>query len=170
MSRAYTAGVFALEIDGIAAGWIYSVEGGNRIAEVVTEKLSQEHHVKKHIAGVKYEDITITCGIAMSKHFWHKMKASFDDSVKRLDGAIHYCDYDGNIHRTLEFHHALVSEIGFPALDASSKDAAKMTFKLACEWTRTHRAKGKISIPEHPLGRGEQKKWSPANFRLRIDG
>src|SRR5678815_3527645 len=138
MSRGYTPGRFALEIDGVAAGWIYSAEGGNRVAEVISEKLSQEHHIRKHIAGLKYEDITITCGVAMSKHFWHKLKASFDDGLKRLDGAIHMCDYDGHIKRTLEFHHALVTEIGFPGLDAASKDAAKFTFKLAVEWTRTH--------------------------------
>jgi hypothetical protein len=170
MTRGYTAGRFALEIDNVAAGWIYSCEGGNRIGEVVTEKLPQEHHVRKHIAGLKYEDITISCGIAMSKHFWHKLKASFDDGFKRLDGAVHICDFDGNIMRSLEFHHAIVTEIGFPALDAGSKDACKFTFKLACEWTRTHKGKGKISIPEHPLGKGEQKRWSPANFRLHIQG
>jgi hypothetical protein len=170
MSRGYTAGRFALELDNVAAGWIYSCEGGNRVGEVVSEKLPQEHHIRKHIAGLKYEDITITCGIAMSKHFWHKLKASFDDAFKRVDGAIHICDYDNNIHRTLEFHHAIVTEIGFPALDAASKDAGKISFKLAPEWTRTHKGKGKIHLSHHPLGRGQQKLWSPANFRLLIDG
>jgi phage tail-like protein len=170
MTRGYTAGRFALEIDGVHAGWIYSCEGGNRTAEVVTEKLSQEHHIRKHIAGVKYDDISITCGIAMSKHFWHKLKASFDDGFKRIDGAIHVADYDGNIQRTLEFHHAIVTEIGFPGLDASSKDACKLSFKLTPEWTRTHQGKGKVRTSDHPIGTGQQKKWSPANFRLRIDG
>jgi len=170
MTRGYTAGRFALEIDGIAAGWIYSCEGGNRISEVVTEKLPQEHHTRKHIAGLKYEDITITCGIAMSKHFWRKLHASFTDNFKRFSGAVHVCDYDANIKRTLEFHEAIVTEIGFPGLDASSKDACKFTFKLAVEWTTTHAGKGKMKLPEHPLGKGQQKQWSPANFRLRIDG
>ncbi len=170
MTRGYTQGRFALEIDGVAAGWIHSAEGGNRVAEVVTEKLPQEHHTRKHIAGIKYEDITITCGIAMSKHFWHKLHASFRDAFKRVDGAIHVCDFDNRIQRTLEFHQAIVTEIGFPGLDASSKDSARFTFKLAVEWTRTHHGKGRVALPEHPLGRGQQKLWSPANFRLHIDG
>ena len=116
--RGYTAGRFALEIDGVSAGWIYSAEGGNRVAEVVTEKLPQEHHTRKHVAGLKYEDITIVCGIGMAKHFWHKLKASFDDNMKRLDGAIHICDYDGHITRTLEFHQAIGPR--YQALDDAS--------------------------------------------------
>jgi phage tail-like protein len=167
--RAYTTGRFALEIDGNAAGWIYSCEGGNRVTEVVTEKLSQEHHVRKHIAGLKYEDITITCGIAMSRHFWHVMKKSFQDEFRRFNGSIHVCDYNNKVMRTLEFHGAIVTEIGFPGLDASSKDAAKVSFKMAVEWTRTLPGKGHVNIPHHPLGHGQQKAWSPANFRLRID-
>jgi hypothetical protein len=170
MSRGYTAGRFALDIDGIHAGWIYSAEGGNRSSEVVMEKLPQEHHIRKHIAGLKYEDITITCGIAMSKHFWHKLSDSFQDGFKRLDGAIHVCDYDGNIRRTLTFHQAIVTEIGFPGLDAASKDACKLSFKLSPEWTRTHHGSGKVSMSDHPIGTGQQKQWSPANFRLHIDG
>jgi hypothetical protein len=169
-NRGYTAGKFALEIDNCSAGWVFSAEGGNRVGEVVIEKLSQEHHVRKHIGGVKYEDITIVCGIGMSKGFWEKLKASFDDNVKRFDGAIHICDYDGNIKRSLEFHQALVTEIGFPALDASSKDAAKLTLKLSPEWTNTLKGSGRISVPEFPLGKGQQKRWLPSNFRLRIDG
>jgi len=171
MSRAYTAGRFALEIDGIAGGWLYSCEGGNTISEVVSEKLPLEHHVRKHIAGVKFEDISFTCGTGMSKGFWHKMKESFDDSVKRVDGVIHYCDYDSHIRMSREFHQALVTEVGFPALDASSKDAAKMTFKLAPEWTQLKKGDGsKISGSQYSIGSGQQKKWLPSNFRLSIDG
>jgi hypothetical protein len=168
--RAYTAGRFALEVDGVAAGWIYSAEGGNRVAEVVTEKSSQEHHVRKHIAGLKYEDITITCGIGMTKHFWLTLQKSLKDEFRRFDGSIHVCDYNNKIIRTLEFHQAIVTEIGFPGLDAASKDACKLSFKIAVEWTRTHPGKGNVSVPDHPLGHGKQKPWSPANFRLRIDG
>jgi hypothetical protein len=169
-SRGYTIGRYALELDHTSAGWLFGAEGGGRSAEVVLEKLSQEHHVRKHIAGIKYEDITITCGAGMSKAFYEWVKASFEDKAHRVNGAIHACDFDGKIHRTLEFHQALISEIGFPALDASSKDAAKLTLKFSPEWTKTKAGDGhKISPSEYSMGQGHQKKWSPANFRLRID-
>lgn len=37
---------------------------------------------------------------------------------------------------------ALITEIGFPALDAGSKDAAKLTIKLAPEYTRIRSKSG----------------------------
>jgi hypothetical protein len=45
-----------------AGGWIESVEGGHATADVVTEKVGPDHIVHKHIAGVKYEDITVAVG------------------------------------------------------------------------------------------------------------
>jgi phage tail-like protein len=169
--RSYTAGRYALELDNVSAGWVYSVEGGNRVGDVVVEKMSGVQLQKKHIGALKYEDISVTCGIGMSKKFYEWAKNSFSDNFKRHDGAIHYCDFDGNILQSLEFHQALVTEIGFPALDAASKDAAKLSLKFSPEWTRTKtNQKGKVHANKYPIGAGQQKKWSPANFRLRIDG
>jgi hypothetical protein len=119
---------------------------------------------------VKYEDITINCGTGMSKGFYEWIKASFDRKHVRHDGAIHACDYDGNIVSTLDFHHGLISEVGFPALDAGSKDAAKMTIKIAPEYTRHKDGSGKVDPSGYSLGKGEQKKWLPRNFRLTIQG
>jgi hypothetical protein len=171
MTRTFTGGRFAIFIEGVDAGWVYSAEGGQPFAEVVTEKLSQEHTIRKHIAGVKYEDITITCGTGMSKAFWEHLANSFTDEFRRIDGTIIYADYDGKVRKTLDFHTAAITEIGFPALDAASKDAAKLTLKLTPEWTYTKFARGGESIAgRYPTGKGQQKKWSPANFRLRIDG
>jgi phage tail-like protein len=155
----------------VSAGWVYSCEGSGRIGDVVVEKQNERHLTKKHIGSLKYEDITVTCGLGMSKKFYHWAKHSFRDSVKRHNGAIHYCDYDGNILETLEFHQALVTELGFPGLDAASKDAAKLSLKFSPEWTRTkHNESGKVGASKYHMGTGQQKRWSPANFRLRIDG
>jgi len=168
--RGYTTGKYAFEFGPNKAGWIQSLEGGHAVADVVSEKLGPDHIVHKHIAGVKYEDITINCGTGMSKAFYEWMKASFDRKHQRYDGAIHTCDYDGNVMSTLDFFHGLISEIGFPALDAGSKDAAKMAIKLAPEYTRYKKGTGKVDPSAYSLGKGEQKKWLPRNFRLNIAG
>jgi len=165
--RGYVAGKFALEFGQNKAGWVSSVEGGHATADVVSEKVGPDHIVHKHIAGVKYEDITVNCGTGMSKAFYEWIKASFDRKYQRYDGAIHSCDYDGNIVSSLDFFHGLISEIGFPALDAGSKDAAKMTIKIKPETTRHKKGSGKL---EMNLGKGEQKRWLPRNFRLNIAG
>src|SRR5947209_5818745 len=64
--RGYVAGKFALELDGIHAGWLYTASGGFPSSDVVTEKLGTDHIIKKHIAGVKYEPIVIQFGPGMS--------------------------------------------------------------------------------------------------------
>ena len=170
LKRGVPTGKFAFEFGSNKAGWIQSLEGGHAVADVVAEKVGPDHIVHKHIAGVKYEDITVNCGTGMSKAFYDWIKASFDRKHVRYDGAIHACDFDGNIVSTLDFFHGLISEVGFPALDAASKDAAKMTLKIASEYTRHKKGSGKADPSGYSLGKGEQKKWSPANFRLTIQG
>ena len=163
---------YALELDGSFAGWLASAEGGAAVGEVVEETdptndgAAEGHVIKKHIAGVKYEDITVNCGTGMSKAFYEWIKASFDRKSTRKDGAIHAADFDSNIISTLDFHQALISEIGFPALDASSKDAAKMTLKFKPETTRHRFTVGSLVASE----KQKQKQWLTSNFRLRIDG
>jgi|SwirhirootsSR2_FD_contig_111_466692_length_3627_multi_6_in_0_out_0_3 phage tail-like protein len=169
--RGYVAGKYGVELDGILAGWVWSCEGGHAVSEVVQEKLGPDHIIKKHIAGVKYEDITVTCGTGMSKGFYNWIKDSFDHKYTRKNGAIIAADYNYKEHSRLTFTNALVTEIGFPALDAASKDAAKMTIKLSPEITRQTQTSGGPSIAgKFAIDQKVQKKWLPANFRLRVDG
>jgi phage tail-like protein len=166
--RAYTAGKFALDLNGDLAGWVQSVEGGHATADVVVEKLGADLIQRKHIAGVKYEDITVNCGTSMSKSFYDWIQASIDHKVTRFDGAVISADFNHKEVGRLNFFQALITEVGFPALDASSKDAAKMTVKFAPEYTRAVQKTGSAISGE--IGKLQQKRWLPANFRLEIDG
>lgn len=168
--RGYTAGRYAVEIGKVTAGWVHSVEGGHATSEVINEKVGPDRIVHKHLAGVKYEDISINCGTGMSKAFYEWVKTSFADKHIRQDGAIHTCDYDGNIVSTLEWRNGLITEIGFPAPDASSKDAANMTIKITPETTRYKNGSGKVDVSKYAPGKGEQRKWVLSNFRLSIQG
>jgi phage tail-like protein len=167
--RSYTAGKYALDLDGKFAGWIKSVEGGYATADVIVEKVATDLIWHKHIAGVKYDDITLSCGTAMSKAFYEWLQASVDHQAKRItSGAIIAADYNFKETGRLNFFNALITEVGFPALDAASKDAASMSLKFAVETTRQLTATG--SPIKGDLGTGQQKKWTPANFRLAVDG
>src|SRR5258708_34582184 len=95
--RSYTAGKFGLEVGKVAAGWVQSVEGGHATSDVVVEKVGADHLQHKHIGGVKYEDISVSCGTGMSKAFYEWIKPSFDRQHMRNDGASHPGDYDCNI-------------------------------------------------------------------------
>lgn len=165
--RSYTAGKYALELDGFHAGWVSEVDGGHATADVVVEKLGGDHIQRKHISGVKYEDITITCGAGMSQRFYNWIQDSFDHKASRKNGAIIAADFNFKEVARLTFHNALITEIGLPALDAASKDAAKMTVKFAPEYTRRQPAASSTALP----GTGANNKtWLPSNFKLEIAG
>jgi phage tail-like protein len=166
--RGYVAGKYGIELGGILAGWVQSVEGGHATSDVVNEKVGPDHIIHKHIAGVKYEDITVTCGTGMTKDFYNWIKASFDHNYLRKDGAIITANYNYKEYSRMTFYHALITEIGFPALDAASKDAAKMTIKIAPEYTRITQPGGGKTLGA--VKAQVQKKWLPANFRLKVTG
>jgi len=167
--RSHAAGKYAIDIGGQTAGWCSSVEGGHCKADVVSEKVGADLFQHKHIAGVSYEDISIKCGTAMSKNFYEWIKASVDHQYRRVDsGAIISADYNFKETGRLNFFNALISEVGFPALDAASKDAAAMQIKFTPEYTRNIRAAGQAV--SGPLGKGEQKKWTASNFTMQLDG
>lgn len=166
--RSYVAAKYGMELDGQFAGWIQSVSGGNAMA-TVSNAIGSDQIQGKHIGGVKYEDVTINCGTGMSKGFYEWIKASFDKTPVRKNGAILWCDYDYKVERRLDFNNASVTEIGFPACDAGSKDPAKMSVRFAPEYTRVQ-VGGSSYQGSYKNDQVAQKKWLPSNFRLKIDG
>ena len=167
-ARSFTPGRYALELDGKVIGWIDSVEGGDAVGQVVEMRNgATPDTARKHIGAVKYEEITITCGLTVGKEMFDWIATSLAGKVTRKNGSIIAADYNYKAISSLKFFNALITEIGFPALDASSKDVAKMTIKFAPEYTRT--AKGGQVQP--PPGAGiKQKAWLCSNFKLTIGG
>jgi hypothetical protein len=164
-NRTFAAGQLGFELGGAFAGYVNSAEGGYAVGDVVTEKLGPDHIAHKHIAGVRYEDISLACGTGMSKPFYEWVKSAFGSQHDRKDLAIKTADYDGNVKSEMDVFHGLLTEIGFPALDASSKGAATLTLKISPEYTRQKKGSGKLSMIAK---RGP--KWLAANFRLAIPG
>lgn len=62
---------YALELDGVTAGWLSSFEGGQATGEVVTENLGAGVPARKHIGNVKYEDITVTFSAGMTSDLYN---------------------------------------------------------------------------------------------------
>lgn len=161
--QSYVSGHFALELDGEHAGWLQSAEGGYAVGEVVTEKLGGDWLAKKHIGNVKYEDISIVVDTAPAGPLLRWVQSTLDGAQKPTSGAIISTDERFREQSRLSFYNALVTEIGFPAMDAASKDAAKMTLKFKPEVTRNKRGGGGAALPPAP-----QKMWLPANFKISI--
>jgi phage tail-like protein len=165
--RSYVAGRYGIELDGVFMGFVQSAEGGHAYSEVVSELVGAERVARKHIGNVKYEEITIKVGANMPKAFYQWLQETMAGQSSRKNGAIIAADYNYRETGRLTFTNALITEIGFPALDASSKDPAYITITISPEMTRRAKPTGK-QLPA--AGGGKQKQWLPANFRLRIDG
>lgn len=156
-SRTAAGGKYALELDGVLVGWLNSVDGGYATAEVASA-------ARKHVAGVKYEDITMTVGADLDPKVLGWIQSLLDGKTERKSGSIIYIDREGTEAARLNFYDAMIAEVAFPALDAASKDAAKMTIKISPEYTRRLPGSGKA------VDVRRAKAWLVSNFRLRIDG
>jgi phage tail-like protein len=156
-----------LAIDGAPAGWIVAVDGGHATSDVVTEKSPTAH---KHLAGVKYEDITIHTGSSMSKGFYDWIKTSLSQSPTRKSGTVGVLDTNMKMRAVREFTNALVTEIGFPALDAGSKDAAPLAIKLAPELVRAKTIDDKWHASFVAGANKLDSKLAPSTFRFDYPG
>ena len=170
-TRQYTAGTFGIEVDGGMVGFAKSVDGGGAFSDVVVEKIGADHVARKHLAGVKYEDITLAIGAGMKDGMYDWIAATFDRKYERKDGAVSFMDYRGAEQRRLSWFNGLITEVDFPKLDASSKDAASLTVKISPEYTRAVKGSStKSSLDGSGSKPGIEKKWLPSNFRLSIPG
>jgi len=159
----FAGDLFSIEIDGASAGWIKGVTGGIPSADIVIEKIGADHIAKKHIANVKYEDISVSSEIGRTKGFYEWVKASFDKAAVHKTGSVVGNTKGLKQKSSGDFTNALISEFTVPALDAGSKDAAKMTIKFRPESTSVRPRSGKSAQPAQGANlRG--------NWKLEIDG
>jgi len=85
----------------------------------------------------------------------------------RKSGEIKAADFKRDTRSIREFSDALITEIGFPACDASAKDAAFLSLKFSPWIVRNKRGDG--STVDNPVD-GRQKTFHPTNFRFTIEG
>jgi hypothetical protein len=148
--RGFFQGHYALELEGQHAGWLYSAEGGEDTPE-----------------------ITLRCGTGMTKGCYNWIKDTFDRKYPRKSGAIHVCDYDGQEIARHSWADGLITEVGLPALDASSKDAARLTVKVRAGSVDRRPGSGDHTTPHgvmKPLQPAVRKHWLSSAYSLQIDG
>jgi T4-like virus tail tube protein gp19 len=162
--RAYATGKSVLTLSGIQVATLNNVVGGTATSDVVLEKLGPDHVQKKHVSGVKYEDLSFAAGLD-SKPLLDWVAASFAGQYTRKDGSILGLDYSNTVRSELTFFQALPTRLTIPTLDAAGKDAASLTVTLAPEYTRlTHGSGAKGPLPK------AQQRWSTSGFRFEMAG
>lgn len=165
-TRAISANHFMLTLDGVEVGFLQSFEGGHVTAEVINEMLAPLYFAKKHIGPPRYEPITLEVSISMADPVRDWIQVFLSNGHWRKNGSIIVADYAFKAVKEIDFFNAHITEVGFPASDASSKDVAYLTMKIQPEMTRTKKANGKISSKLN----AKQKQGLVSNFRLAIDG
>jgi phage tail-like protein len=166
-TRPLTAGMIRLGLDGTDAGGIESARGGNAVGEVVTVRSGGEMMGAKHITRVHYKPIELQIGLTLDPVMYTWIGDTLQGNIAKKSGVITWAGMDGKVIRELEFEDAVITEIGFPAADASSKDAGFQTIQLQPTLTRMKRDKGK-KISAGISGKG--KNWLTSNFRFDMDG
>jgi len=108
----------------------------------------------------------ITLAVPMGSPIKDWIESSLSMNYQRKSGEIVSADAYGHIVERLAFDGALITEVGFPAVDGAAKDPAYMTVKFEPTYTRYKREGGTVSGPTNEA----QKSWNPANFRISISG
>jgi len=156
-----------LELDSKRVAMLYAMEGGGPSGAVVLEK-SVDPFTKRHVASVKYEEIAVKLDLPLDKQLAAWVGDTCKGKVSRRDGAIAVADASVKTeHWRTEFTNATLVEVGWPALDAASKEAARLTLKFQPEVTRFKKGSGKAEakFPEKPAPH-----LVASNFRLEITG
>ena len=165
-TRRSTAGRYTLTLDGTPVGLLKSAEGGFPSAEVVKEK-PDGGLVKKHLGPIRYEDFTLQFGLGMDKALQAWIDETLEGKGSRRSGTMEAADANLKVQSVQEFEHALITEIGIPACDAASKEAAFLTLSFTPEFARTGPGSGTQSKSTQTV---KQKKWVASNFRFELGG
>lgn len=168
-NRAYSAAHFVLELDGSKdIGIIRSVDGGGVKSEIMTYQMGDNHDLWRQIGKPKYEDLKIEFGMSFSQEFYKWIKSFFSGDVQRKDGAIVAGDFHYKERARRKFQQALISEITFPKLDGSDKNACYMQATIAPEILRFEKGNPSTDL-KAAVGKLRQKLWTAANFQLNLD-
>ena len=165
-ARAYVAARPVLELEGINIP-VNAVQGGGAFSDVVLEKLGPDNVAKKHLAGVKFDDVTIQVGPAsMPKTLADWVTSSWNRNYTRKTGAVAETDFNGKETLRQTFTNAAIVETTIPILDATSKNPLLFTIVLTPELVRETKPTGSA-----PLKLGLKAKESTvANWTLDIGG
>jgi hypothetical protein len=169
-ARSYAGRGAALELDGKFCALVENAGGGDAYGEVVTLSAGADGIAHKRLAGLRYDDIVFDVDLddaaaCPSLHDWIRDTLRGAKNLRR-SGALVELDFQGRERARLLFTNALLTEVGFPGLDGSSKERAALTLRAAPEVARRSKGTGAAV----PIGKAKSKQWLQSQFRLSLDG
>ncbi len=159
----------AMDLLGTSAGPLVSYDAGSISAPVISEAIGGTNQVQKHIAGPVYGQHKLKCNPGMGKNFYGWIKDSISQSHKMCpQGAVHALDTDMNNISSVNFFNALVTNVAFPAVDATSKEAALLEVDFQPEYYRNVKGTGKMA--GGAITPSKANLWKAHNFKMTLDG
>jgi hypothetical protein len=163
--RGFTVGNFGLDLGSGWEAFVKSVDGGGTVGEIVEEPGTVSYYPKKRIGFVTYEDVTLRLGLP-SPGVYDLVTRTLTGESPRKTFWVSTLDANFAEVARRQFNNALLSEVAFPALDASSKDAAYLDLTFTPESAEDRPASGKVVA----LDPSKQKAWLQSSFRLELKG
>ena len=165
LQRTYTAGRFALDIDGFNVGYLKKFDGLAMKAEIAEHGLGPDNVVKKNVSNISWTPGKATVGIGMGKGMYDWIRAAFDKGYITKNGTFTSADFNYKAQSSLTFMNALITEVVVPKLSGDSKDSAYFDIGFDAEMVRW--AKGGGEDIRGKIGPA-QKNWICSNFRVEI--
>lgn len=156
-----------VSIDGAQVSWIFKVSGGEGTYEMITDKVGGLAVAQTYAGSViKVSEVEISAGMGACRTWLKNINLMLNGGQKKVTGSYAYAGPDLKERHRCEFLAALISEIGFPALDASNNEATKLTIKLQ-PTTATH-----VATPDGGADisavndAAEVTRWRASKFRF----
>jgi hypothetical protein len=157
--------IYMIEIDGMGSVGVTGVSGGYAAGEVVSTPTGNELAPQKRIAAVRVVPVTIEVSLGELSSW---ITQSLGGAAQPVSGRILEMDHNYTIVGERQFQDAVLTEVVFPALDASSpKEPARV--KLTFQPQRITSKKGDGSKASSALGKDAKRAMTSA-FRVTIPG
>lgn len=171
--KSYAVARFGLlmELDGggtiDVTSYVKNIEGGLPKAESTKEQMGNYNQPKHHLATRSVEPITVELGLTQANPIVKVVEDIINKrSHVRVSGHIFHADANHKVRFEQEFKRAIITEIGFPALDATGKDLAMIKLKMQPE-TASFDVGGGQDLPMGVMRM--QKVWQNNSFRLDLE-
>jgi hypothetical protein len=166
--RSYTAGHFEMKLDGErTTAYLKSVDGGWPKHSLVSEPIGPYNQQIKHASVAEIDPITFEMGVSGANSVLQWIQSSWKKEPATRSGQITHANFNGYATLEHEFSDAHLTEVTFPTLDGSSKEAAYL--KVKCQPETVAIRKGGGNKLEAIMS-SAQKLWLCSGFRFKIDG
>ena len=123
----------ALWLDGVAAGWVSSFEGGEATADIIEE--IGPAGLRKLIGRTKFPNIVLRVGIDADPKLKDWIRDFLGGGNLRKPGYVITYNTSREATERFNFVDALITEIGFPKLDAANPEQFLLTVTIQPERT-----------------------------------